>query len=133
MILCRYSKAFDSILLIIIDDFLGFFLITEIKLIKNNMLLLLISLNYSIKLTISTRKRYASISYLQENINIFAVLLNISKSLPHMPRKPIYCISYLCDWFHFFFLKYFKSVFKYLYKHQNFINLYWSFTIISLW
>jgi len=83
------SKTLDSIVIVILNDFIRFFRVAQIVLVEYDHFFLLSLLYNEVELWIATAVRYSRISNLQKHIDLMCVLFDDSQCFFHMPWKPV--------------------------------------------
>jgi hypothetical protein len=89
VILAAYCKATYPVIVIILDNLIGFALVAEIVLVEDDDLLLLVLLDDEVEFRIATAIRNACIPDLHKNIDLMRIFLDDSQGLLHMAWKPV--------------------------------------------
>ena len=100
MLLTADREAPDAIIVIVLDDLIGLALVTEIVLVEDNQLLLLVLLNDQIELRVSAAVWNAGVADLHEDVHLVGVFFDEPKSLLHVAGEPIDVVFEVLDHVH---------------------------------
>lgn len=97
MFLTADSEAPNAIIIIILDDFIGLALVTEIVLVEDYQLLLLVLLDDEIEFRVSAAVGDTCVADLHEDVDLVCVFLDKTKGLLHVAGEPVYVVFEVLD------------------------------------